>query len=492
MSPPQFEERMRQELALGALSDPIALGGIVARPIAHRYLDLVEQQREVAIAAIPADPYLRDVRIDDAAAKAHYDANQQAFTTPEQVRFEYVVLTPDVIMGQVTVDPADVKRHYETNQKQFGQPEERTASHILIAVKPDAQPEEKEAARKKAADLAAQAKAAPGKFAELAKQFSQDPGSAPQGGDLGSFPRGTMVKGFDDAVFGMSVDQISDPVLTDFGYHVIRLTGITPAKVRPFEEVRAQIEADLKKQRAGTRFAAAADQFQNLVYEQADSLQGAAKALNLAVQTSQPVGRREAQAIAMGSAKFTEALFSPESVQSKRNTEAIEVGPNTLMAGRVVEHKPAAPIPFAQAKQSIVDQLTRRAAAEAAEKAGREKLAQLAQGKSEKEVGLAFGAPVKVDRARPAPGATAEAMKAIFHADPAKLPQYVGALNDQGGFSIYKVAQVIAPPAADAAKLANVTDRLGEQLARELFNAYLASLKGKSEVTINQANLEKR
>src|SRR4029079_18177352 len=133
----------------------------------------------------------------------------------------------------------------------------------------DAPQAEKDAAKKKAEDLAAQVKANPAKFAELAKQQSQDPGSAPQGGDLGLFGRGNMVKPFDDAVFAMKPGEIIGPVYTDFGYHVIKLNSIKPAAIRPFEEVKQQIETELKRQKASQKFASAADQFQNLVYEQA-------------------------------------------------------------------------------------------------------------------------------------------------------------------------------------------------------------------------------
>ncbi|MDQ6621654.1 MAG: SurA N-terminal domain-containing protein [Pseudomonadota bacterium] len=492
MTPVQFENRMRQELLLGPISDPIALGSIVARASEERYLSLLEQQREVAVANLAAEAFAGEVKVDDAAVKAFFDSNAQAFKTPEQGKFEYVVLTPEAVQSQVSVDEAEARAQYQSNLKQFGQEEQRSASHILLSVKPDAKPEEKEAVRKKAEEIAGQAKANPSRFAELAKQYSQDPGSAPQGGDLGTFGRGNMVKAFDDAVFAMKQDEIAGPVSTEFGYHIIKLTGITPAKVKPFEEVRAQIESDLKRQKASSKFAAAADQFQNLVYEQADSLQGVAKALNLTVQTSPVVTRPQAQAIALGNAKFVDVLFSPESVQGKRNTDAIEVAPGTLMAGRIIEYKPSMPLPFEQVKDTIRQQLLRRAQGEAAQKAGNEKLAQLAQGKSERDVGLTFAAPARVERNRPAPGITPDAMRRVFQADSTKLPQYVGAANDRGGFAIYKVTQVITPPVADEQKLKAVGSHIGEQLARELFSAYLVSLKGKSEVKINQANLEKR
>lgn len=492
MSPPQFEERMRQDLALSPLSDPIALGNIVARASEERYLGLLEQQREVAVATVAPEPFVNDVKVDDAAVRSFFDSNAQAFATPEQARFEYVVLTPDAVLSQVSVDPAEVKAQYQANLKQYGQEEQRSAAHVLIAVKPGASAEDKAAATKKVEDIAARAKANPNTFGELAKQFSQDPGSASQGGDLGSFGRGTMVKDFDDAVFGMKVGEIAGPVATDFGYHVIKLNGITPATTRPFDGLRAQIETDIKRQKSSARFAAAADQFQNLVYEQADSLQGVAKALDLPVQSAPLSTREQAQAIGMGNAKFVQALFSPESVQNKRNTEALEIAPNTLIAGRVVEYKPAAPLPYDQVKEDIRRQLVRRATSEAAQTAGAQKLAQLQQGKSEKEIGLTFGAATRVDRNRAQPGIAPDALKRIFQADPTKIPEYVGGPSDRGGFSIYKIVQVITPPAPDAAKLAAAGNRIGEQVARELFNAYVATLKGRSEVKINQANLEKR
>ena len=492
MTPLMFEDRVRRDLILNPLQEPITLGNIVATSSGERYIGLVEQQREVAAAAVDLDPFMKDVKIDDAAVKAFYDANAKTLQTPELAKFEYVLLSQDALMAQVSVDTADVKAQYDKNQHLYGQAEERDASHILIAAKPDANESDKAAAKKKAEELAAQVKANPAKFADLAKQQSQDPGSAPQGGELGMFGRGNMVKPFDDAVFSMKVGDIVGPVQTDFGYHVIKLNAIKPAKVKSFDEVKVQIETELKRQKAAQKFAAAADQFQNLVYEQADSLQGAAKTLGLTVQTSPLVTRAQAQALAQGSAKFVQALFSPESVQSKRNVEATEVGPNALMSGRILEHKPAAVRPFEEVKEEIRMQLARKSGSEMAQKAGQEKLALLTQGKSEKEAGVEFAAPVTLNRNQVQAGFPADALTRIFQIDPARLPQYTGTVNDRGGYSIYKVVKMIPPAATDPAKLTSATARLGDQLSQELFNAYLATLKGKAEVKINQANLEKK
>ena len=492
MAPVMFENRLRQELTMSPLQDAVALGGIVARGSGQRYLELLEQQREIAVAVVEPTGFVKEVSVDDAQVRSFYDANAKAFQTPEQARFEYLLLTQDALMAQVGVEPQEVRRQYDENARQYAQGEERRASHILIGIKPDASDADRAAARKRAGDLAAQARAAPGRFAELAKANSQDPGSAPQGGDLGSFARGTMVKTFDDAVFAMKPGEISDPVQSEFGYHVIKLDGITPAKARPFEEVRAQIESDLKRQKATQKFANAADQLQNLVYEQADTLKPAGEKLGIEVKTSPLVTRTQAQALALGSAKFVQALFSAESLQSKRNTEAIEVAPNALMAGRIIEHKPAAPRPFEEVKDEIRRQLVARGASELAQKAGREKLALLEQGKSAKEAGVMFGKPVSLTRNQAQPGFPPDALARIFRLAPEGLPKYVGATNERGGFSIYQVQKVVMPPPPEAAKLNAAGSRLGDQLGRELFGAYLAALKAKTEIKINQESLTKK
>ncbi len=490
MTPLMFEQRVRQELTLAPLQEPIANGNITAMSNVERYLGLLEQKREVAVATVAADTFLKQVKVDDAAVKAFYDANQGAFQIPDEVKIEYLALTPESQIGKVKVEQEEVRKQYDANVKQYTKPEERQASHILIAVKPDASDADKAAAKQKAEALAVQARKTPAKFAELAKQNSQDPGSAAQGGDLSSFARdGSMVKPFEDAVFSANQGDIVGPVQTDFGWHVIRITAVKPGKTQSLDEAKAQIEQDLKRQKSTQKFVEAADQFQNLVYEQADSLQAAAKGLSLEIKTTPMLTRTQVQALALNNPKFVQAVFSPESLQSKRNTEALEVAPNTLMAARVIDYKPATTRPFDDVKADIRRQLERNAAGELAQKAGKEKLALAEQGK---DAGLSFGKPVTLARNQPQPGFSPAALIKIFQASPAKLPAYVGAPAEGGAFAVYKVTQVIAAPAQDPERLKAFNARVGDQVGHELFNAYLASLKGKAEIKINQTNLDKK
>ncbi len=488
MTPAMFEQRLREDLILAPLSEPLASGNIVAKSTAERFVALLEQQREVVAATVDAEPFAKDVKVDDAAVKAFYDQNQAAFQTPEQARIEYVMLTLPALSAKVTVEPAEVRKQYDDNLKSYSKAEERRASHILVAVKPGANDADRAAARDKAERLAKDVRASPARFAELAKANSEDPGSAAQGGDLGTFARGSMVKAFEDAVFAARSGDIVGPVETEFGFHVIRVTGIDAGGTRAFDEVKAEIEQELKRNRAQAQFAQAADQLQNLVYEQADSLAPAAKALGVEVLQTPLVTRSQVQQLALGNAKFVQALFAPESIQGKRNTDAIEVGPNALMSGRIVEYKAAAPRPFDDVKNEIRRQLVVRGASEMAQQAGREKLALLEQGKSDKDAGVAFGKPVALQRSQVQPGFSPDAVKRIFQANATKLPAYVGAANDRGGF----VLAVNSPPAGDAAKAELAGTRISEQLGRELVNAYVASLKAKAEVSIDQAALEKK
>ena len=492
MPAPYFEQRVRQDLVSGAVQDAITQGNMVARTSAERYVGLLEQQREIALATVDIEPYLKDVKVDDAQVKEFYDKNTAAFQVPEQARIEYLLLTPEALSSQVTVTPEEVKKQYDASTAQYSAPEERSAAHILIPVAPDAKDDAKAAAKKLADDVYAKAKANPAKFADLAKEYSKDPGSAQQGGDLGSFGRGSMVKPFEDAVFAAKSGDLIAPVQSEFGWHVIKVTGAREGHTRPFDEVKAQIETDLRKQKAAQKFATAADQFQNLVYEQADSLAGAGKALDLKVQSTPLITRAQAQAIGLGNAKFAEAVFASESVQGKRNTEAIEVAPNSLISGRIVEYKPAAPRPFDEVKEEIRLQLVRKHAGELAQKAGQAKLAELEAGKGDKDAGVAFGKPMTVGRGQFQAGLPPEVLNRVFTTNAQKLPAYTGATNERGGYSIVRVMKVDTPAVGDKARVDAAASRLSNDVGRELFNAYLASLKAQSEVKINQAQLDKR
>src|SRR5438309_141705 len=235
MSPAQFESRLRYDLSLKQLARAVGDSAIAPRAVAQRLSALESQKREVADARILTQQFLSEARIDEAKLKAHYDANQADFRTPERVRAEYLVLSAELLARQEPVTEEELKSAYEARAAQYRVDEQRRASHILVK------------SREEADKLLAELKESPGRFAELAKKQSQDPGSAAKGGDLGWFGRGMMVKPFDDAVFKLKQNDLQI-VQSEFGYHVVRLTGIQAGKSRPFEEVRKELSGGARRE----------------------------------------------------------------------------------------------------------------------------------------------------------------------------------------------------------------------------------------------------
>ena len=376
-----FEMRLRQELLLAQLADTYAGSSFAPRTVAERILRISEQQREVSHALVPAQKFVQTVKLEDDASKKYYESHQDEFRVPEQVRIEYLTLSLESLLPQIQVDAAEVKRFYDENQRQFGVPESRQASHILIAVDKSGGNDAKQKARAQADQIYSELKKNPGSFAELAKKHSQDPGSAANGGDLGSFTPGSMVKAFDDAVFRMKVGEISPPVESEYGFHIIRLTGITPGRTRSFDQARPDIEQELKKQLAARQLAELAEKFNNTVFEQSDSLKPAAELIKQTPRTSGWVTRSGAQEAQLNNPKLVQAVFSEDVRVNKRNTEVIEIAPNTLVAARVVEHKPSVMQPFEQVRPAIEKNLVERRANQLAAQAGREQLELLRQGK---------------------------------------------------------------------------------------------------------------
>jgi len=414
------------------------------------------------------------VKVDDARAKAYYDANQAEFRTPERLKAEYVVLSAEQLGKQEPVTEEEIRKTYEARASQYRVDEQRRASHILVKTKEEAE------------KILAELKKAPNRFPELAKQHSQDPGSAEKGGDLGWFGRGMMVKPFEDAAFKLEQNAMQ-LVESEFGFHVLRVTGVQGAKARPMDEVRKEIAQELEKQKGARKFAEAAEAFTNTVYEQPDSLKPAADKFKLQVQTTGWVAKTGGQELgALDNPKLLSALFSADSVKTKRNTDAIEVAPNTLVAARVVEHQPAAQRTFDEVKNDIIESLKRREAAELAQKDGAGRLEKLRKGE---DAGLKWAAAKTVSRREPQ-GLPNDILRQVVSADTAKLPAYVGIPIPEAGYLIVRINKVID---ADPKELTpEVSARVGQVIGSAEYEAYVASLRKQADIEIKQANLEKK
>lgn len=480
-----FEMELRRDMVLQQVNDAYGESNFLPRTVVQRLSRLMETQREASTYTLVPDKFVAKVAIEADAVKKYYDSQQAAFRTPEQVRVEYVVLSIDALLPAVKVDPEEVKRAFDDQAKRVQVQESRQASHLLIAVDAKATAEEKQKARAKAADLLKQVKAKPASFAELAKANSQDPGSAANGGDLGSFKRADMTKAFADAAFGMKVGDISDLVETEYGLHIIKLTGITEAKAPTFEAMRGQIETDLKRAAAGKDFAAKAEQFNDLVFTQSESLKPAADLAKSAVQQSDWFSRNMAGDARLKHPKLQQAIFSDDVLKNKRNTEAVEVTPGTLVAARLLEHKPSVVRPFDEVKAGIETRLTQQRAAQLAAQEGRALLESLRQGKPAE---VAWSAPQMVNFSSRIKGLDEEVQKQILRADSTKLPAYAG-VESPAGYTLIRITRAIEPEKIDAEKEKNLAQAMQQAQGQEQNAAFLASLKQKADVKIRKEQI---
>lgn len=488
MTPVAFEAKVRQDLLLGQLDDAFGETSFVPRTVIELLTRISEQQREISVSTITPDRFASQVKLAPDAAKQYYDSNPNEFRIPEQVRVDYVALSMEALMSQISIDPAELRKYYDEHRGQFEAKQERQASHILIAIDAAASAEEKRKAREKSEELSKQLKANPGRFAELAKQHSQDPGSAANGGDLGFFGRGAMPKTFEDTVFAMKPGEVSEPVETQYGFHVIRLTNVKGGETRTFEDARSQIETELKRQRAGRRFAEMAEQFNNIVFEQSDTLQPAAELAKESVRQSGWITREHAPDQILNNPKLRQAVFSEDVIANKRNSPVVEVTPGVLVAARLLEHKPAAMQPFAEVAAAIEKKLTLQRAAQLAAQEGRQRVEKLKQGG---EAEVKWGAAQLVGRAE-AKGYSEAVLRQAFRVDTAKLPAYAGIDMPNGGYTLIRVSRVVEPEKIDPERRKQVAEALRQLRGQEAMLAYVESLKQKNAVRISKELTQKK
>lgn len=491
MSKDMFEARLRQDMAMQKLLLPVTEASIAGQVASARWLAAQQEQRDISELSLTAEMYLAQVKLATDAAQKYYEANRKQFESPQQVRAEYVVLSQDVLLTQAVVGEDEVKARYQARAESFKDNETRRASHILIRLNKDASKAEVDAAQAKAEDILAQLKKAPNEFVRLAKQHSQDPGSAEKGGDLDWFGRNMMVKSFEEATFALKEGQLSNVVRSDFGFHIIRLTGVRAERHKTLDEVRGDILAELRKEWASKKYAEAVETFGNTVYEQADSLKPAADKWKLAVQRTDWMAHDAKTPARLPApfdhAKLTTALFSDDAIKNRRNTEAVEVAPGTMVAARVLEHKPAVVQTLEMVKATIEQHLTNEEAAKLAKKDGEEKLARLIKGET---LDLKWPAARAIGRTTPQ-GMSMESIRETFKADASKLPAYAGmAAGD--GYKLYRISGVGAGAAVAAEQRAQMSQQYARLVAEEEFSAWMDTLKEKHPVSINNKALENK
>ncbi|HUF81976.1 MAG TPA: SurA N-terminal domain-containing protein [Burkholderiales bacterium] len=490
MTPAIFEARTRQDLMIRQLASGLAETGFLPRTEADLLLRRISQEREVSHATLSPETYLPKVRIEAAAVKQYYDANPAEFRVPEQARVEYLALSVDALMRSIEASPDEVRKYYEGNRKEYGVEESRQASHILLAADPAAGPDAKQKARARAEEIQRELQKNPDGFAAAAKKYSQDPGSAANGGDLGGrINRGSMkdTPQLEKVIFESKPDEIPPPVETQHGYHIVKVTAVHPATVKPFEEVRGQIEQDVKKRLAGRRFAELAEGFSNTVYEQSESLKPAAELIKAEPRVSGWISRESAEA-PLNHPRLLAAIFSDEVLKERRNSEAVEVAPGTLVAARLVEHKPGIIQPFDEVRAGLEKLLARREAARLAAEEGRSMLDALRQGKP---INVSWSAPQVVSR-EDMKDLPAALRRQAFRVDASTLPAYSGVDSAGGDYLLLRVTRVHVPENVPPEKSKQLAEQMNGVLAQETLSAYVASIRQQAGVKIFKEQLEKK
>lgn len=488
MTPAGFEDRMRQDLRLSQVRDTVTNSVLLPGGVVDRLGRIREQQREISQWTLVPEDVKSKVALTDDAVKAYYEEHKADFKVPERAKVEYLTLTLDGVARKITIPAAEIAEEFERRKKQLATPEERKASHILIGVAKDAKPEAKAAARKRAEEIVAEVRATPKAFADLARKYSQDPGSARNGGDLGFFAPGTMVKAFDNAVQALKVGEIAGPVETPYGFHVIRLDAIKASADASLDKVAPEIEQELRKIKAGRAFAEAAEQLQDLVNKQADSLKLAADTLGLQVQTSDWVTRNGGGDPLLVKPELLSKIFSDDGIRARLNTNPVEVAQNTVITARVIDHRPADVLPFDDIKRDVRDQLLVDRAVKIVEEDGKAMLARL-RGGDDKAVKWAAPAMVSLQNPGTLPP---EAARDVFGATPEKLPAYAGLSTGKGRYTIYRISRVVDGKPMDADQRKALGQQLSQLAAQQQFDAYLQTVKAQAGVEINTAKVERK
>ena len=445
MTPEGFEARVRRDLSVRQVEAGLSQTGFAATAVADVALNAFFERREVQVVNFLSADFASRVNPTDAEVEAFYKANETLFQAPEQASIEYVVLDLESVKKSITINEADLKSYYEQNAARLSGNEERRASHILINAPKDAPAAERQKAKARAQELLAELRKAPDSFTDLAKKNSQDTGSAAKGGDLDFFARGAMVKPFEEAAFAMKKGDISELVESDFGYHIIKLADIKAPKQRSFEELRAGIETDLKTQQAQRKFAETAEAFTNGVYEQSDSLKPVADKLKLEIKTAAKLSRKPAAGVTglLANAKFLAAIFGPDAIEKKRNTEAIETAPNQLTAGRITQYQAAKTMALADVRANVRERLVASSAAELAAQEGAAKL--VAWKAAPASAVMPAVQVLSRDQAQNTPP---QILNAVLRADTSKLPVFVGVSMGAQGYAVVKINQLVARPAS--------------------------------------------
>ncbi|MHC8731696.1 SurA N-terminal domain-containing protein [Arenicellales bacterium IMCC56312] len=373
-----FERQQRQQGAIDQLRAGLRGSSLVVSSMTDRAIELLYQRRVAQFTVVDIAAFEDSLVVGSQALRDEFDANKAQYVQPEQMQVEFIRLSVDELGKQANVSELEQRAFYDNNVERFTQPESRSASHILLSLAEDDAEDLVDTREQEAKGIAARARSGED-FAKLAETYSKDPGSASRGGDLGIIRPGAMAPSFETVVFDLKEGQISDPVRTAYGWHIIKVTNIRESNVRPFDEVMSEIKTILEREWAENQFITMAEDFQNLIFEQPDSLNAASDFLGTPIERSDWFSRTTGDGIASNDL-VRDTAFSPEVLVDRLNSEMLEIGSDTLVAVRFADFREKRQKDFNEVKDQIERVLAARVAAEAQEKFATKLVATLESG----------------------------------------------------------------------------------------------------------------
>jgi len=385
-TPAGFEALQREALEVGDLQMGIANSSFLTPAELRRYIELYNQTREVAYALFELERFSANVTIDDAAIQSRYENDQASYQTTETVDLEYIELALADVAANVEVTEEQLRAAYEQERERFETAEQRHARHILIEVEEG----QEDAARSRAESILARVRGGED-FAAVASEVTADAGTKAQGGDLGLITRGMLVGPFEDALFAMQTGEVSEPVRSEFGFHIIRLDDIRAGEVQPFEAVREELASETKTREAESEFYDLANELGEEAFDAYDDLAAVAAASGLPIKTLMGFPRTGDPAVFENSAAVVQAVFAEEIVDSGRNTELIELAEDHVIVLRVTAHQLPTTKPLDEVREQIREELVRERAQVLAEEAAIAFLADIERGGDPAENAAARG-----------------------------------------------------------------------------------------------------
>ncbi|MGV8960843.1 MAG: peptidyl-prolyl cis-trans isomerase [Stenotrophomonas sp.] len=490
-TPAQFEQLVRDSLQQSIIPSALAQSGFATKGESERLLKLLGETRDVEVALLPAIE-ADTAEVGDAEIKQWYDGHVQDFRQPEAVSIEYVELNAANMPAATAADDATLRHRYEEEKARFVAPEQRLASHILISAGADAASQK--AAEAKAGTLAAEAKAPGADFAALAKANSDDPGSKAEGGDLGWVEKGVMVQPFEEALFAMKPGEVSGPVKTEFGYHVLKLREVKGGEGKPFDEVRDQLAAEQLQADTEHAFNELSGRLVDLVYKNPTALEPAAKEVGLPVQVLGPFNRTSASGVAANPAVLR-AAFSDVLVQDGTVSDPIEISPNHTVMIRVTAHTPEQVLPLDKARDKVIVAIRADRVEKASLKAVDALLAKLAAGQTLQALANSEHLQVMPMPGLPrmAPMPSMAANHAIFAA-PVPVggaPSYGKVEMDDGRYAVFAVTKVTPGDLAEVPEpqQAMLKQQLSQIDGAAAAKAYVDAMRKRFKVQIEESQL---